>query len=166
MARKSLSGRDLLRLLGLTWPPKVSALSTNPGTGSEKVPDTSISTLAIGRHFQRPEHFGAEISARLCPCGLWEYRIRAGSSAPIAIRRLESSGSASHPDLRVFSGRRGPGLRWAGATPQEMAAVSGTVSHAEGRNGQSRVGVSPDYSRHLSEVSELIATPSVRLMLN
>src|SRR5512135_209529 len=98
------------------------------------------STLAIGRHFQRPEHCGAEISARLCPWGLWDYRIRAGSSAPIAIRRLESSGSASHHDLRVFSGRRGPGRRWAGATPQEMAAVSGTVSHAEGRNGQSRGG--------------------------
>src|SRR5512142_353687 len=29
-----------------------------------------------------------------------------------------------------------------------------------------RVALSPDYSRHLSEVSELIATPSVRLMLN
>src|SRR5512135_2763635 len=97
------------------------------------------STLAIGRHFRRPEHFGAEISAHLSPCGLWDYKIRAGSSAPIAIRQLESCGSAFHHDLRGFSGRPGPGLRWAGATPQEMAAVSGTVSHAEGRNGQSRV---------------------------
>ena len=38
MARKSFSCRDLLRLLGLPWPPQVSALSTGPGTGSEKVP--------------------------------------------------------------------------------------------------------------------------------
>ena len=38
MARNSFFCRGLLRLLGLPWPPKVSVLSTDPGTGSEKVP--------------------------------------------------------------------------------------------------------------------------------
>src|SRR5512135_3533494 len=105
----------------------------------DQVARRAISTFAIGRHFWRPEHFGAEISAHLSPCGLGDYKIRFGSSAPIAIRRRESCGSAFPHDPRVFSSRQGPGLRWADATTQEMAAVSETVSHPEGRNGQSRV---------------------------
>jgi hypothetical protein len=44
VTRKSFSGRDLLRLLGLTRPPKVSALSTHPGIGSEKVPRVGRAT--------------------------------------------------------------------------------------------------------------------------
>ena len=52
MARKSFSCRGLLRLLGLPWPPKVSALSTGPGTGSEKVPWGWLSIdRFVGRKF-------------------------------------------------------------------------------------------------------------------
>jgi hypothetical protein len=38
MARKFFSCKDLLRILGPPWPPKVSALSMSPDTGREKVP--------------------------------------------------------------------------------------------------------------------------------
>src|SRR5512135_557605 len=57
--RKSFSCRDWLRLLGLPWPPKVSALSTGPGTGSEKVPPEWHSDFPLG--------FGHQSLTRLLP---------------------------------------------------------------------------------------------------
>ncbi|SIO67787.1 hypothetical protein SAMN05444166_8447 [Singulisphaera sp. GP187] len=48
VARKSFSGRALLRLLELPLPPKVSALSTSPGIGGEKIPIFAPSVFLEG----------------------------------------------------------------------------------------------------------------------